>query len=378
MIFLASFHFYTICEERKLFIEYAILGVLIGLSIYTNYLYAYLMIPAFMLATSSKLGPLLIEGFNLTRKGEKAAIPFIWWAYKKLIVLIILLAFIAVWFFTAAFNRKIMLFLQAIFRYSGGDPTLGVWQSLIFYPLAIIKQYAFSPWLGFFVLLALFKPFVATAYRQVNKMYTFIWTVLVLAIFTVPTKAPQFIYILAPFICLIFAAMVFYWAEKLQKKAAIVMLVLALPLVFSLPRLAGIYFPPRPTENMNAVLNYFRQQIVPRYPIAASFNLQHLNPELITFRFWDWNAPVMADPVIGQAEMFRNAQYFLTVELSDNRPYQAEVLDDTLDGWNRFLADKRQAGEVREFSLRSFPAIGVTAKIYEKELHQEIPQVAEN
>jgi hypothetical protein len=36
LIFLAAFYFYAYCEERKLTIEYLILGILIGLSIYTN------------------------------------------------------------------------------------------------------------------------------------------------------------------------------------------------------------------------------------------------------------------------------------------------------------------------------------------------------
>lgn len=366
LVFMLSFYYYTICEERKLFYEYLILGFLIGLSIYTNYLYAYLMIPAFMVVTGIKLGPLVVEGVHLQKEGEKTAIPFLWWAYKKLIILAVLMTFIAAWFLTASFSRKIMLFLQAIFRYSGGEEVYGLWNGLLYYPRIIIENYAFSPWLGLLIVIAIFKPFVATNYRQLKKIYTLIWTILVLVALTVPTKAPQFIYIVAPFLFIVFSAAVFYWTERYPKLRTIIFLCIFLPTLFSLPRLWREYFPPKQPENMVMVLNYFRQQVLPRSPIAAAFGQQRLSPEGVFFHFWDWNAPVLSDPAIGEAEMFRYARYMFSVELEGKAPYQMEQIDESSRGWNTYLQEKAKLGELREVSSRRFGVLGLTAKVYEK------------
>jgi 4-amino-4-deoxy-L-arabinose transferase-like glycosyltransferase len=366
LIFMASFYFYTVCEERKVVYEYVILGILIGLSIYTNYLYAYLMIPAFVLVTVVKLSPLFVEGVSLRRRGEKEAVHFLWWAYKKFIVLAVLMLFVAAWFLTAAFSRKIMLLLQAIFRFSGGETPLGLWQNLTYYLKAIVFNYSFSPWLGLLILVSLFMPFVAKHYRQVNKLYVLIWMVLTLATLTVPTKAPQFIYILFPFLFLIFSVVFFYFMERAGHYPAVLALIVILPALLSLPALNDIYFPPRPTERILDVLNYFRGSILPRHPIAAAINSQRLSPEEVSFHFWDWNAPVLSDPIMGEEEMFRNGQYLLTVEPDPSSNYQSEVLDDSLSRWNVFLAGKLRLGQAKEFSSRRFEGLGLTAKIYEK------------
>jgi 4-amino-4-deoxy-L-arabinose transferase-like glycosyltransferase len=368
LIFMATFYLYSIYEERKLTSEYAMLAVLLGLSIYTNYLYAYLILPAFIVMTLGKLGPLFYEVNTLKQKGEKAAYPFVWWAYRKLIILLVLAFFVAGWFFSNTFSRKILLLLQAIFRYSGGEQVGGVWNNLIFYPKAIIHSYAFSPWLGSLILLSIFFPFLGLKFRHFGKLYTFIWTALILTTLTIPTKAPQFIYLIAPFLFIVFSISVVYALEKLDnvKAKTALLIVLFLPALLSLPRLVSLYRPERSGENMGTVLRYFEQGVLPRYPVAAAINLQHLNPEGISFYLWGWNAPLLTDPAIGTDELFRSGKYFLTVTLDSSSPYQAEVLDDSIYLWNVFLADKLRLGEIREFSARRFEKMGLTATIYEK------------
>ena len=369
LIFMSTFYLYSIYEERKLTSEYALLAVLMGLSIYTNYLYAYLILPAFIVMTLGKLAPLMVEVVALRQKGEKEVYHFVWWAYRKLIILLVLSLFVAGWFFSNTFSRKILLLLQAIFRYSGGEQIGGIWNNLAFYPRAIIGQYTFSPWLGTLVLLSIFLPFLGLRFRHFGKLYTFIWTALLLTTLTIPTKAPQFIYLIAPFLFIVFSISVVYALEKLNnfKAALVLLLFIFLPATLSLPRLVSCYLPEHPGQNMVSVLRYFRQSMLPRYPVAAALNLQHLNSEGISFYFWAWNAPLMTDPAIGNDELYRNGKYFLAVVLDSNSPYQSEVLDDSIYSWNSFLADQLRKGGVREYSARRFEKIGLTATIYEKQ-----------
>jgi hypothetical protein len=366
LIFMAAFYIYILTEEKKLTVNYVILAVLLALSIYTNYLYAYLMVPAFIVMTLGKLGPIGVEVATLSKKGESAAVPFFWWAYRKLVVVGVLAVMIAGWFLTATFNRKILLLMQAIFRYSGGEQVPGIWPNLLYYPQAIINNFSFSPWLGFLLLISLFLPWVAFRFPKTGKLYTFVWTAILLATLTIGTKAPQFIYIVAPFIFIIFSATLFYLMEKYHRVATIGLAVILLPALLSLPQLGRIYFPNPRGERMVQVLGYFRSSLLPRYPLATSINLQHFNPEGVAFHFWDWNAPVLADSIMGQAEMFRGANFFLTLELDENSRYRLEALDDSADIWNRFLQEKLQRGEVREYNARRFNDLQLTARIYEK------------
>ncbi|MFH1387289.1 MAG: glycosyltransferase family 39 protein [bacterium] len=364
MIFLATFYLYTRCEQRKLTIDYVFLGLLMGLSIYTNYLYAYLMIPSFIVMTIGKVGPIFAQAVHLEHEGEKAALPFVWWAYRKLIVLAVLSTLIVSWFFTAAFSRKIMLLLQAIFRYSGGDMVFGFWPTLFYYPWVIINKFTFSPWLGLIFLVSLFTPFVAFRFAQFGKLYTFVWTVLILATLTIPSKAPQIIYIIAPFIFMLAAAAVVYFMDKYKKHAITAVAVILIPALVSFPQLVGLYFPPQPAEKVVQVLDYFHQSVLPRDPIASAINTQRFPSEVVAFHFWDWNAPVLVDPIIGDEEMFRGGQYFLSLELGTETMF--EPTDDSSYRWNSFLAEKVKQGEAKEYSARRFSALGLTAKIYEK------------
>ncbi|MBU0629494.1 MAG: glycosyltransferase family 39 protein [Candidatus Margulisbacteria bacterium] len=366
LIFLVAYYFYISTEDRKSLINYVFLAILVGLSIYTNYLYAYFMIPAFLVVSFAKLGPVFVEVRALSKKGEHAAYPFLWWAYRKLIFITVLLVVAGAWFFTSAFARKFLLFLQAIFRYSGGESIDGLLPALFYYPRMIIEHYSFSPWLGLLIVVALFLPFTAFHYWKTNKLYTFIWTVLILATMTVPTKAPQFIYIIAPFLFMVAASSFFYFIEKYDLKAKRVLIALLLPALISLPALFGLYFPQRPAENMTGVLRYFRQSVLPRHPVAISVNLQHLNSEVVNFYFWDWNAPVLADTAAQEGQLFQSARYFFALELDECSPVHLDVLDDSLFRWNAFLSDKLKNNEVSELSMRHFASLGLTAKIYEK------------
>ena len=174
-IFMATFYVYSVYEERRLTYEYALLALLMGLSIFTNYLYAFLMLPAFIVMTLGKLGPIVYEVIALRRRGESHAFPFVWWAYRKIIVLLVLAVCVAGWFFTAGFSRKLLLLSQAIFRYSGGgEPVSGFWHSLLYYPQAIINNFTFSPWLGrldLFVALPPFSRFAVSPHRQTLHLY---------------------------------------------------------------------------------------------------------------------------------------------------------------------------------------------------------------
>ncbi|OGC11778.1 hypothetical protein A3K48_04720 [candidate division WOR-1 bacterium RIFOXYA12_FULL_52_29] len=366
LIFLVAYYFYISTEDRKSPAYYVILAVLVGLSIYTNYLYAYFMIPAFLVVSFAKLGPILVDVIALNKKGERSAYAFLWWAYRKLIFVTVLFVVAGTWFFTSAFARKFLLFLQAIFRYSGGEAVPGVVPSLLYYPRTIIENFSFSPWIGLLIVAALFLPFTAFHYWKTNKLYTFIWTVLILATMTVPTKAPQFIYIIAPFLFMIAASAFFYFIEKYDLKVKRVAIALLLPALLSLPALIGLYFPARPAENMTGVLRYFRQSILPRHPVAISVNLQRLNSEVVNFYFWDWNAPVLADTAAQEEQLFQSARYFFALELDECGPAPLEVLDDSVFRWNAFLSDKLKNGEVSELSMRHFAGLGLTAKVYEK------------
>jgi Dolichyl-phosphate-mannose-protein mannosyltransferase len=368
-IFMATFYVYSIYEERRLTYEYALLALLMGLSIFTNYLYAFLMLPAFIVMTLGKLGPIVYEVISLRRKGESHALPFVWWAYRKIIILLVLAICVAGWFFTAGFSRKLLLLSQAIFRYSGGgEPVGGLWQNLLYYPQAIANNFTFSPWLGCLIFLSLFLPFLGLRFHHIGKLYTFIWTVLILATLVLPAKAPQVVYIIVPFLFIVFSATVFYVLESYFKKwGAVFLLVVFLPALVSLPGLAAQFRPGRTGENMLAVLDYFQRETKPGCPLAAAADLQHLSPEVISFHFWDWNAPVMTDPALGEDSMFRAARSFLSVELDENSPYRPELLDDSSFLWNSFLADKLRQGRLRLSSARRFDRIGLTAKIYEKQ-----------
>jgi hypothetical protein len=370
-IFLASFHLYTFCERNNLNLDYAILALLVSLSVFTNYIYAYLIIPAYFVVFMGKLGVVTCNVIELSKKGEKAASHFFWWAYRKFMFFAVILAVCLIWLVTSAFSRKFSLLMQAIFKYSGGDSVGGIWQNLFYYPNAIIGQYSFSPWIGGLIVVSLVLPFIASHYKFINKMFTFIWTVLILATLTISVKSPQIIYVIAPFLYLVFSATVFYIIKffKNRDQALLFLAVLFLPALLSLPWLVSSYFPANPGENSVHILEYFKKTIPAEKPFTASMNLTKINPEVLAFHFWDWKAPAIVDMIDGENAGFNKGEYFLSLELDSEGLGQSENLDDSVFRWNTFLMDKFRKGEIREFSAQRFEKLGITAKIYQKQYH---------
>lgn len=294
--------------------------------------------------------------------------PFIWWTYRKMIVLVVLLLFAALWFSFSA-PRKIMLLLDSIFRYSGGV-TPDLWQGLIFYPKIIIDQISFSPWLGWLMLVSLFLPFIAVRFRGLNKLFIYVWTTLLLLTLTVPTKAAQLIYVIMPFIFIISAtAFLLLWERaKSRSRGLATGLVLAVlcSILFYLPNLYAQYFPNLPKQNMAQVLAFFRDNVPRQESVAASFNLTHLNPENVQFTFRGWEKPVFIENLPEELELYDKAKIFLTVDMDRNSRYATEIIDDSLYRWNALLRDKEKAGKIRLRAFRRFEEIGVTAKVYQR------------
>jgi len=368
LLFLTVAYTYSLCEGRKIVAPYVLLAVLMGLSIYANYLYAYLLIPAYIVATLMNLSPYFFQTLRLSKKGEKAAMPFIWWAYRKMIVLVVLLFFAALWFSFSA-PRKIMLLLDSIFRYSGGV-TPDLWQGLIFYPKIIIDQVSFSPGLGWLMLVSLFLPFMAERFRGLNKLFIYIWTTLLLLTLTIPTKAGQLMYVIVPFIFIIAAAAFSLLWEQAAKKGRALATALVLAVLFStifyLPNLSTQYFPNFPKQNMSDVLGFFRSNVRCQESVSGSFNLSHLNPENVQFAFRDCENPVLIENLPELQDLYEKTEVFLTLEIDPNSRYATEVIDDSLYRWNAMLKEKEKAGKVRLRAFRSFEEMGVTAKVYQR------------
>ena len=372
LLFMLAAHVYMMFEEKRITIEYVFIALIIGLSIYINYLYAYLLIPSFAVLTLVRVGPMSYQAVQLRRRGEKEALHFIWWAYRKLIVLGIIAFLSAIWF-SFSFNRKITLLFDSVFKYSGGTIVQGLWQNLLYYPRVIVENVSFSPWLGLFLVVALFLPRVAAHYRGLHRIYIYVWTTLVLLTLTIPTKAPHLLYIVVPFIFIIFAGVVVYIYDELRKTnknfATALILIILLPSLLSFPKTLGLLFPVGRGESFVTVLDYYKTSIPKGKNIAATINLLHLNPDGIKFHFRDWQAEIMADVFLSEEEMARAADYLVTLDLDENSKYRFEVQDDSLFRWSAWLKDREMRGDVRLYSSRRFGQIGVTAKIYEA-LHQ--------
>lgn len=367
-LFLSCAALYVICEERRDLLHYILLTVLFGLAIYTNYLFAFLIIPSFIVVSLSKLGVLTAEVADLTRRGEDQAMRFLWWAYRKLIILAVLLSFVAVWF-SFNFSRKVLFVGQALFKYSGGRDVTNWWQGLLYYPQIIINRLSFSPWLGALILLALFLPFIAARMRGLNRIYVYAWTPLLLATLFIPNKLPQIIVIATPFMLIIAAAgAVWLWELLLargKRLATIVLVVGLLPVLISLPALCQVYFPPRSPENIAQVLDFFKASVPRESSVATGVNLLHLSPEVILFHFHDWRGKVLADTLLDENELMDGERYFLTVELDPGSPCnQIEIVDDSLYVWNNWLKTQELAGRLRLAALKRYENLCLTAKVY--------------
>lgn len=363
-LFLLTAYIYTIAEERKITVEFLYLALLIGLSIFTNYLYAYLIIPAFLVMTLINLGPLTIEAIKLRREGEKKAVHFVWWSYRKIIVLISLLVLGGTWFSVSA-QRKILLLINSIFLYSPGAEIQGVWPNLLFYPKAIVENISFSPWLGVLLLAALVLPQVARYYGGLKHLYVYCWTVILLLTLTISPKSVQMMFIILPFLFIILAGGLVYLLDQLHnldRKLAIGLLaVVFLPTLISLPKLYSAYCPPNPGQNMITVLKYFQSVIPSGDKLVTLVNLKHFNPEGVKFYFRDWPGGVMTE---NKPEELGQNDYYITVELDQNSVYFKEVIDDSLYSWNDWLRENELTGKIKPFAQGRFDQIGLTAKVY--------------
>jgi Dolichyl-phosphate-mannose-protein mannosyltransferase len=366
-LFLCSAHLYINAEDRKDLLDYVLLAFLIGLSIYTNYIYAFLVIPAFMVGTIADLGPILKKAFELKCRGEKAAIHFIWWGYRKMVALFVILGLAAIWF-SFSFSRKIILINQAILKYSGGTTVSSIWEALTYYPRVIIENVSFSPWLGIFILISLFLPFIASRYHGLKDLFTFVWTVLVLTTLALLTKSPRMIYIIVPFVFIIFSSVVVYFYDRLKDEkdhlAIMFVALLIIPSLFSIPGLVRNVFGAGPQRGMIAVLDYFKAEVPKESKVMIPFNLKHLNPEGAQFHFRENKGEVITDSLDVEDTPITDERYFLTVDLDPGSIYQADVIDDSLYRWNSWLWSQEMNGEVRFYSSRRFEAAGITAKIY--------------
>ncbi|MBN2058268.1 MAG: glycosyltransferase family 39 protein [Candidatus Saganbacteria bacterium] len=366
VLFLGATYLYLICEERKLTLFYAFLAVAIGLSIYTHYVYAFLMMPAFLVATLIKLEPVVVDALKLKKRGEISAMSFVWWAYKKLIVLGVILVLAGIWF-SFNFSRRFFLMLDTLLR-SGAGQGLGWLQSLIYYPKLIVTQLTFSPWLGLFILAALFLPFTAKYYEGLKKLYVFVWTVIILAALVISTKAPRIIYIIMPFIFMIFSAVFFNFFERLnlrdKRLAWLLVLALFLPSLVSLPKIFEIYGPQRPGQSMISVLDYFAANVPAGAEIGSLINLRHFNDDVLRFHFRDWDDRVLSHDILENGRGLGGDVYLLTFELERTSPYQKDLQNDSLYRWNAWLKDQESSGQVLVHSARHFERIGLTARIY--------------
>ncbi|MDD5382779.1 MAG: glycosyltransferase family 39 protein [Candidatus Margulisbacteria bacterium] len=367
LLFMATAGLYMISEERKITVEYVLLAFLIGLSIYTNYLYAYLLIPAFIVMTLVRLGPLTFEAVQLRRRGEKEAVHFVWWSYRKFIVLGVLLFLCGSWF-SFSFSRKIFLLYNTIFKYSGGTVVEGWLPNLIYYPKVIISDLAFSPWIGVLMLAALFLPRVASRYHGLNRLYIYVWTVLLLLTLTISAKTPQMIYIIVPFILIIFSGVVVYLFDSLKRTnkawAYGLAAVILIPALISLPRFGGLYLPEQGEGSMIKALDYFQATVPGKAGIVSMLNLKRLNPEVVKFHFRDWPGEIIAETQFSGEEIPAGETYFLSLEIDANSPYQADILDDSLYRWNAWLKDREMDGRIRLYSVKRFDGPGLTAKIF--------------
>jgi hypothetical protein len=327
------------------------------------------MVVAFMVVTLSKLVPVYFGAIKLSHKGEKAAIHFIWWAYRKLIVLLVLLFLVTAWF-SFNFSRKILILTAAIFKYNGGEQVLGLWPSLFYYPKAIITQASFSPWLGLLLLISIFLPFVMSRFVEVHHLFIIVWTVLLLLTAVVPAKSGQLVYIILPFIFIIFSTGLFYIKEKLQDKnpklVFWLLLLVFVPALFSLPQLANLWFPSYPGATMQQVIGFYKESTPQDTIMVIPLNLLRLNPEVVEFYLSDRKGAIITDTSQIGPKVEGKKKYFLTLEIDDNSKYKTETLDDSLLLWNQALQQKLEQGQIKLFLTRRFDNIGISAMIYEE------------
>jgi hypothetical protein len=164
---------------------------------------------------------------------------------------------------------------------------------------------------------------------------------------------------------------------KRKTAGAIILVVLLTPLLFSLPRIPkilsgdirdvshGVYVNKK-AENMAEVLGYFRSTLPPQQSFSTAVSLGVLSPYAFYFYFHDWRAPFFTRFQAGTPQFFQSP-YYLTIELEKDSPYSGNVLEDSVETWNKFLKENVKQKKLEVFSQKRFDNIGVIAKIYKVE-----------
>jgi len=104
-----------------------------------------------------------------------------------------------------------------------------------------------------------------------------------------------------------------------------------------------MFFPPRYSENMRSVLNYYELSVPKGAKIVIPINISRLNPEVVEFHFKDWQGPVVTT-MASELEPQENGVYYLTLELDEESKYQKDVVDDSLFRWNYGLRQREMGG----------------------------------
>ena len=366
-LFLGAVYLSVVSEERKITIEYIFLTLLLALSIYTNYLYAYLIIPAFLTMTLIKMGPTTLRAIRLRKQGEKAATRFVFWIYRKLIAFGAILLFSGVWLYFS-FSRKLLLLYASIFKYSGGVELANLWQSVIYYPKVIISELSFSPWIGMLLLGAIFLPNIGARIKKLGRLYVYVWTVLILLTFTIPAKASQMMYVVVPFIFIIFSGVLVNIVEDFRKKnikLAALSLFLLLPALLSVPTIYTSVFPQNSQQNLIGVLDYFKSSVPQGSQMGTFLNLKRFNPDVIKFHFsTNWDGEILTEENLNDEILFGQDTYLLTLNLDEDSPYINDMQDDSLYRWNSLLEEKERDNLLRLHSYQRFEEIGVTARVF--------------
>lgn len=360
-LFLAAAYIYLISEESKLFVHYLLTGLLLGLSIWTHYIYAYLILATFVVVAISKLGFAVYETIHLYRKGEKNALPFYWWMYKKLTIFAIILIVGLVWFIAAFFTRKIQMVTLTVFSDRLAEtPLLSFWQNIFYYPKVIIQNFYFSPWIGFLLLFSLLLPLAFIKFKNLRTHYAFCYVALLLLTFSVGAKDPSLIFIIAPSLFLIFAANLILLLENRKNIFVLATIsVVLFPTLLNLPSFIQSYLPsPRPIYFRSA-LDFFRRHLTLNDSFAMTVNIDNLSPDVVKFHFHDWEAPILTDAPVDNPEDLR-ADYYLTIELDEGVAARGQT--QSLEQWNSILQAKMGAGMLEVTAHKNFN--NMTAVIY--------------
>ncbi|OGC21591.1 hypothetical protein A2310_02195 [candidate division WOR-1 bacterium RIFOXYB2_FULL_37_13] len=367
LIFLAAAYFYAVAEESNLFSHYIIVGLLLGLSIYTDYIYAYLILVSFSIIITAKMTGAVVETIYLIRKGEQNAFPFYWWMYKKLTILAIAILSASVWFFSGFFSRKVHMFFSTVFGdFSADIAFTGLLNNLFFYPKWIAQNFSFSPVIGIILLFSIISPLAFYKDKKIRIYYLFCWISLFLLVFSVGDKAPSMVYAITPFIFIIFSANIIYLFETNKKMATVFTSAILIISVAYLPNLFKAYFPEQPSVKAKTVLDFFYKNIPADHSFATSLNFSRLNADIINFYFYNWKAPILSDLSYPLESTPSDCQYYATIELANESLYNHDSNGvQSIIQLNQMLEYEEKSGEIKLFASKNF-GNKLTAKIYAK------------